>query len=597
MDAARGGGRFAASSDARSQRRRALRLSLSAALGLVLTGLVMTGVLSGQVRAGPRSAPAGTTRCVNPGGTGGCYGKIQDAIDASSFGDVITVATGIYTEHIVMRDGTSIYGHGWDTIINGNYSGPTSTVDIPWTVSASTVLSGVQITGGGTGDPNTSFSGGGIRIAGASPSIVNTFVNSCTGYYGGGVYVGGGAPTFNNVPVWSSRALYGGGFYLTNNANVTMLGNPFEGTNGTIWWNSASGEGGGIYISGVTATLAGLRLYWNAATYGGGVSIENTPNQVTLVANDISGNQASSMGGGIATANATHLGVFFNSIGDWVFLVWGNTAASGGGGASFSQSAGLVQLNWFIGNRAPGYNGGGVNVVAGSAGLTLSSNWFEGNSAGCGGGLEVSAGASPLVDANTFVSNTATSGGGIRLHQTGPVTVTNNILARNTSGISLAGGICVERSPGRIVNNTIADNTGDGVQFREAEGVAIVNNIVSGNLGRGIEHYSDTWWVSPTLVYTADYNDLYMNTANYGGLLPGIHDLSVNSLFVGAGPDLKAYYHITTTSPVSTTGSVAWAPVYDIDGDWRLAGGSVSMGVDEMPGAVYHLYLPLVTKN
>jgi hypothetical protein len=158
---------------------------------------------------GPRRAPR-TTRSVAPPPTGvdsgNCSGSpcatIQYAISQSSYGDQINVASGTFTEHIVMKNGVSVYGEGWSsTIINGNYaSSISSTVLIPWDIDATTVLSGVQVTGGGTGNPNTSPSGGGISTAG-SQIIINTWVYSCTGYYGGGVYISGGSPTLNNVPV------------------------------------------------------------------------------------------------------------------------------------------------------------------------------------------------------------------------------------------------------------------------------------------------------------------------------------------------------------------------------------------------------------
>jgi hypothetical protein len=133
-----------------------------------------------------------------------------------------------------MTNGVSIYGQGWpSTIIDGGYSMPRATVYIPSDVSASTVLSGVQITGGGTGDLTTSVSayvqGGGIQIGYASPSIVY----SCTAKEGGGVFVNGGSPTFDNVPVWNSQAERGGGFYLQNGAEVTVTSD-FVGTNTAV---------------------------------------------------------------------------------------------------------------------------------------------------------------------------------------------------------------------------------------------------------------------------------------------------------------------------------------------------------------------------
>jgi len=239
-------------------------------------------------------------------------------------------------------------------------------------------------------------------------------------------------------------------------------------------------------------------------------------------------------------------------------------------------------------------------VIYGSSDLTVRGNWIEGNQASFGAGIYLQTTAAPWIDGNIIVTNTSNTAAGIGLNQAGVATVTNNILAHNVASTTahLAGGILVESSPARIVNNTIADNTGDGILFQRAEGVAIVNNIVSGNLGHGIEHYSDTLWVSPTLAYTADYNNVLDNSdGHYTGFGGGMNDLHVTPQFVGSGTDLRAFYHIQATSPVSVTGSTAWAPEFDLDGDRRILGGSVSMGADEIAIAERHVYLPLVLRQ
>jgi len=317
------------------------RLVLSFILGLGLLAALMVLFQQPFLFEGPQSVAAATL-CVNTTGAGGCYTEIQAAIDAASQGDVITVDAGTYNEHITMTNGVSIYGQGWlSTTIDGGYSMAQATVYIPPGVSASTVLSGVQITGGGTGDPTTSGQdGGGIAIWWASPSIVNTWVYSSTATNGGGVFVRGGSPTFDNVPVWFNRANQrGGGFYLDGGAVVTITGNLFEGTNGTVWLNSAEWDGGGFYMTGVTTTLTGLRVNGNTAPYGGGVYIYSTSNRVRLLLNDISFNSATTIGtggAGIRADSATNLEIVGNAIN-------GNTATGSGGGAAFGQSAGLVQ--------------------------------------------------------------------------------------------------------------------------------------------------------------------------------------------------------------------------------------------------------------
>jgi hypothetical protein len=226
-----------------------------------------------------------------------------------------------------------------------------------------------------------------------------------------------------------------------------------------------------------------------------------------------------------------------------------------------------------------------------STGPALIGNWFERNSGAGGGGLNLQVGAAPPVDANTFVSNTAGIGGGIYLFQAGAVTLTNNLVIRNTAA-GAGGGVVIVESPARLINNTVADNTSDGVWFAGAEGAAIVNNIIAGNSGDGLER--DT--IQSTASYTADYNDLVGNANAYQNLPPGAHDRTANPQFVATGSDLPAYYHLQNTSPVSTTGSPAWAPARDIDGDVRSLGSGVSMGADEIAWPAQHVYLPVVLK-
>ncbi|CAG0933715.1 hypothetical protein TFLX_03192 [Thermoflexales bacterium] len=533
--------------------------------------------------------------CVNPGGTGGCYARIQEAIDAASSGTVIDVATGTYTEHLVMKDGVSIHGQGWlSTTIHGGHSGPTPTVYM-LNIWAGTVLSGVHVTGGGTGITATSTQEGGcIAIWYAAPTIINTLVNGCTARNGGGVFVRNSSPTFDNVSAWWNEAQQrGGGYYIDGTGLVTLTDSSlFAGTNGTLVFNTAGWDGGGMSLSGITATIMGLRVWYNTAQgNGGGVELTNAPNQVLFALNQINQNSATN-GGGVDAYNATR-------------LLWGlngvdrNTAKHSGGGAQFSQSAGLIQSNWFRTNTAGSY-GGGLSVNSGSPDLIVRGNWIEDNTAGFGAGVYLQTTAAPWIDGNIIVTNTSNTAAGIGLYQAGVVTITNNILAHNVASTTahLAGGILVDSSPARIINNTIADNLGDGIIFQAAEDVAIVNNIVSGNLGHGIEHYSDTLWVSPTLVYTAAYNDILNNSdGHYAGLSGGVHDLHVNPQFVGTGADLRAFYHLQAASPVSVTGSTAWAPEYDLDGDRRILGGSVSMGADEIAVVERQLYLPVVLRH
>ncbi|MGB9299636.1 MAG: right-handed parallel beta-helix repeat-containing protein, partial [Anaerolineae bacterium] len=64
---------------------------------MVVVGVLALVVPLLLVWAAPVSA---ATLCVNTGGTGGCYGSIQDAVDNAGGGDVINVYPGTYDESV-----------------------------------------------------------------------------------------------------------------------------------------------------------------------------------------------------------------------------------------------------------------------------------------------------------------------------------------------------------------------------------------------------------------------------------------------------------------------------------------------------------------
>lgn len=71
-------------------------------LALLLTGalILLTGwLVFGRVAIQPVQA---AVRCVNPGGTGGCFATIGAAVAAATAGDTINVAAGTYNEQVIL---------------------------------------------------------------------------------------------------------------------------------------------------------------------------------------------------------------------------------------------------------------------------------------------------------------------------------------------------------------------------------------------------------------------------------------------------------------------------------------------------------------
>lgn len=74
-----------------------------------------TGAVIGFFAAfllGTSGLAMGATKCVNPGGTGGCYPNITSAVTAASPNDTIQVAPGTYHEDVVVTKPLSLVGSG-----------------------------------------------------------------------------------------------------------------------------------------------------------------------------------------------------------------------------------------------------------------------------------------------------------------------------------------------------------------------------------------------------------------------------------------------------------------------------------------------------
>src|SRR3954471_1727645 len=61
---------------------------------------------------GPSGLATAATKCVNPGGTAGCFASINAAVAAAASDDTIKVAAGTYHEDVVIPKPLSIVGAG-----------------------------------------------------------------------------------------------------------------------------------------------------------------------------------------------------------------------------------------------------------------------------------------------------------------------------------------------------------------------------------------------------------------------------------------------------------------------------------------------------
>jgi uncharacterized repeat protein (TIGR01451 family) len=384
--------------------RRAKLFALASVGGLVVV-LAVLFALTGPaepVRADPSElyvVPGGSCGGVSP-----CYDNVQAAVDAAVEGDVIKVATGVYTG-VQARPAPA------------GYNGPAVVTQVVYISKTVTVQGGYTTANWTMSYPLTQPTtldaqghGRGVYIIGdISPTVEGLRVT------------GGNASGLGGHP-WSIRDSGGGMYILTATAAVS---------HNWVFSNTAP-EGGGMCIVSSTAFIRNNRVFSNTATYGGGVSLQGDSS--TFVSNTVTLNRTpgpfnQSAGGGLTLhrSRATLIGN----------LVISNYSGSGGG--IYLKLSPAVLVN---------------NVIADNQ------TWFP----GCGLFLNSS---SPRLLHNTVVHNfedgTLGDGSGVYVRdQEGVPSVamlTNTIVASHTRGIVVESGNTALLNGVLWYSNTI-DHTG-----------------------------------------------------------------------------------------------------------------------------------------
>lgn len=223
-----------------------------------------------------RSVVQAAGLCVNTGGTGGCFSKIQDAINTATSGDTIKVAAGTYNEHLAISGKNLTIVGAAGTIVDGTSSGtvlflPDSGVTI--------VLSNLTLTNGSNRSP-----GGGIQNHGTL-ALDHVTLSHSNSIVAGGIF-NQGMLTMTNSTVSDNTA--DGDAGIDNVATLVI-------TNSTIGGNTASVVAGGLGNSG-TATLRHVTIANNVAGANGGGGIGNGSGGTVTMANTIVANNAAPVG-------------------------------------------------------------------------------------------------------------------------------------------------------------------------------------------------------------------------------------------------------------------------------------------------------------
>ncbi len=318
----------------------------------------------------------------------------------------------------------------------------------------------------------------------STPHILRCFISDNFAWrVGGGVICSdGSAPTIEQCLITRNRTLdSGAGLYATTYASPTVI-------RSTISNNYAVRDGAGVLVkSDSTISLQECTISCNTT--------ENNGGGVYLLDN--------------ASAELTRCAVSYN------------TARNSGAGIYAYNSSPVVLYSMISGNSA-GYYGGGVYCEWQSSPQVLNSLIVDNTAQRYGGGMYIYRECTPTITNCTFAFNTAPNqGGGIYTYGSSP-SVSNTIVAFNTSGIFRSGG-------------------------------------------------------SPTL----RYNCVYGNTAyNY----KGVTDPTGTNGNISVNPRLTGHNgHLLPGSPCINAGEngAASSGWLDIDGESRIVGERVDIGADE----------------
>ncbi len=456
------------------------------ALALLVTLLVTVGRPSIVHAGGP---------CVNPGGTGGCFASIQDAIDAASDGDQISIAAGSYIESFQLDVPVSLIGAGSDVTILEAEPGNRVMQVTGSEIDSSVTVSGLTFTGGDvTGD------------------VVP---------YGGGILLAELAePQFEDVVIAENRAENGGGLYATPEITVRLDGV-------SVISNTATADGGGIFagsptdfpgITGNAAVIVDSHFTGNVAgDFAGALA---TGGEVTLVNTDFSRNSARQGGVGVAITTTLTGG-----------LIEDNEGAEALGGF-LAYGPALIEDATFLRNR-----GGIVGALGTGVTTTITGSRFEANvSVTDNAGALFAAGIlGPITVSDTiFVSNTAGGMGGAVLvgnvigAPTAVATFTNSRFERNVAGDANAngggGGIYahgeVTLDHTDFISNAAVSGLGGGFAYTST----IVGGRFQGNTSNLI---AGGWAASGPLV--VDGTEFVDNQAGVGGGLLGVVTSTLNN--------------------------------------------------------------------
>jgi len=306
------------------------------------------------------------------------YPVIQDAISAAMPGDTVLIADGIYRG----SRNTNLNFAGKAITVRSEYGPFACIIDAAHTATIATFITGEgagSILEGLTLKQGSGSEGGGIRCSGASPTIRGCVFDACWGsYHSSGVgCINGSAPRIENCRFSAGLAGVGGAVHSLSGSHPKLLGCTITGHRTDLFGAGGAGcdatssitidrcifmnnqaigfspIGGGVFISGGTATITNSLFINNTAGAGGGAIACSGNARVSITNCTMSGNSGGSGSGAIWASS--------NSPAAANCIMWNNSPDELGAGTTIVRYS-VVSGGWpGPGNLSsdPGFLGGG----------------------------------------------------------------------------------------------------------------------------------------------------------------------------------------------------------------------------------------------
>jgi len=285
------------------------------------------------------------------------------------------------------------------------------------------------------------------------------------------------------------------------------------------------------------------------------------------------GAQSTTIDGGGADSVVTAIDIGSETVLDGFTITNGTGTTHGsyytyGGGFYISNSLITIRNNVITANHGSDGAGG---IEAYDSVIGIYNNNISENSGWWGGAITLHRSGAEIAN-NIINKNDCGYGGAIFVTDSSQATIINNQVTLTSIGMGLSPGIGIgESSTAVIINNTIANNLGNGI--------ATGTYSVRGGMGSAIITNCILW---------GNNDDLANLAATYSNIEDadlGEGNISEYPMFVNLA---AGDYHLKPTSPCIDAGTNDGAPTNDLNGDSRPYDGDgdgvaiVDMGADEV---------------